>query len=310
MNNSYLWKYGFSITNQARSPPSSDDEKDDDSDDDSKQASSKLRSATMACKEEITLFCDLEGTLIGSIDIADFCEVEKDSSGNDTDNVCIPYALHTTWSTLLAQRVIDDLVIGHPKYEDLKRIFVTEDKAHISRLTNNGATETCGRATSFRRKVATSFADNTTFRVSLRLLPADMSALGLQYRSNLTPPSRFGTTAPTPSPTPLLPSLSPVPPPAPNKLDATKDIDLKYFNIKSISGLARIADIQRWYNVLHSRGRVCGVYTVPWEHFMKLTPMGTTWKVATLNQNVLDRQDLMSSAIHCLFSAPSMFTGD
>jgi hypothetical protein len=133
MSNSYLWQYSFSITNQARSPPSSDDEKEDDP----KQASSKLWSATMTCKEEITLFCDLEGTLIGSIDIADFCKVEKDPSGNDTDKVCIPYALRTTWPTLLAQRVIDNLVIGHPKYEDLKRIFVTEDKAHISRLTNH-----------------------------------------------------------------------------------------------------------------------------------------------------------------------------
>jgi hypothetical protein len=83
-------------------------------------------------------------------------------------------------------------------------------------------------------------------------------------------------------------------------------MDLKYFNSKFISGLIRITDIQRGYNILHSRGHVCGVYTIPWERFTKLSPMGTVWDVGSLDKIILDREEL----IQCLFSAPAIFTGE
>jgi hypothetical protein len=259
----------------------------------------------MACREEITLFCDIQGTLIGSIDLADFCEVDKSADGTPTTTVTIPYSLHTNWRPLLAERVLEDLIIGHPRYVDLERLFVTEDKFQVSRLTSNGAAETCGRPTTFLRKMTASITDNATFRVSLRLLPADMTALGLAYRDNLTPPNRFGTLGtPAPAPPPVAPS------PAPNKLNVNVTMDGKHFNSKTITCLSRVADIQRWYNVLHSRGRVCGVYTVPWEHFTKLSPMGNIWNLESLDQIILDREDLMSAAINCLLSSPSMFTGE
>jgi hypothetical protein len=38
--------------------------------------------------------------------------------------------------------------------------------------------------------------------------------------------------------------------------------------------------------------------------------MGTIWNVASLDQIVLDRQDIMSAAITCLLSSPSMFAGE
>jgi hypothetical protein len=38
--------------------------------------------------------------------------------------------------------------------------------------------------------------------------------------------------------------------------------------------------------------------------------MGTVWDIASLDQIILDRKDLMYSAIHCLLSVPAMFTGE
>jgi hypothetical protein len=141
----------------------------------------------MACKEEITLFCDLQGTLIRLIDLADSCKVYKDASGADTDVVTIPYSIRATWKAILAQIVIEYLVVVHPRFEDLQRLFIADYKFLIIWLNHNGANETCGSAITFNRKMTTSIAKNTTFRVSLRLLPADMPALGLIYRENLTP---------------------------------------------------------------------------------------------------------------------------
>jgi hypothetical protein len=87
-------------------------------------------------------------------------------------------------------------------------------------------------------------------------------------------------------------------------------MDLKNFTPKAIQGLSRTSNIQRWYNVLHSSGRVCGVYTVPWERFSKISVMGDTWNSKSLDQVVLDRKDLMSEALHCLLSSQGMFSGD
>jgi hypothetical protein len=114
MSNSYLWQYGFSSTTAAdnkrpEDPPTSGQEPSD-------EKSSTSRRAMMACKEEITLFCDLQGTLISSIDLTDFCEVDKDASGADTDVDTRPYSLRATWKAILAQRVIEDLVVGHPRF--------------------------------------------------------------------------------------------------------------------------------------------------------------------------------------------------
>jgi hypothetical protein len=142
----------------------------------------------MACREEITLFCDIQGTLIGSIDLADFCEVDLHKDGKPTTTATVPYSLRTNWRPLLAERVMEDLVIGHPRYTELEQLFVAEDRFQVSRLTPNGAAETCGRPTTFLRKMTDSIGSGATFRVSLRLLPADMTALGLHYRDNITPP--------------------------------------------------------------------------------------------------------------------------
>jgi hypothetical protein len=98
-------------------------------------------------------------------------------------------------------------------FEDLQRLFIADKKFLICWLTHNGAAETCGRATTFRQKMTTSIAENTPFRVSFRLLPLDMTALGLLYRENLTPPSRLGPAAASVQTPPATLAQPPVAPP-------------------------------------------------------------------------------------------------
>jgi hypothetical protein len=100
------------------------------------------------------------------------------------------------------------------------------------------------------------------------------------------------------------------PPPAPNKLEINDTMELKLFTAKDIPGLSRLTNIQRWYNALHSKGRVCGVYTTPWEHFSKTNIMGVTWDVRSVSQEVMHRQDLMSAALHSLLSSVGLFKAD
>jgi hypothetical protein len=87
-------------------------------------------------------------------------------------------------------------------------------------------------------------------------------------------------------------------------------MDLKKITNKFIPALAKSQDIQQWYNVLHSRGRICGVYTVPWEAFTKASCMGTPWSLTSLDQEIMTKKELMSAALHGLLSAMDMFLGD
>jgi hypothetical protein len=87
-------------------------------------------------------------------------------------------------------------------------------------------------------------------------------------------------------------------------------MDLKHFQAKDIPSLTRVADIQRWYNGLHSKGRVCGVYTPHWEAFDRSDYMGLTWNIISLSHTVLERQDYMSAAITSILSSPGIFKGE
>jgi hypothetical protein len=99
----------------------------------------------------------------------------------------------------------------------------------------------------------------------------------------------------------------PLPLPAPNKLSIKEDMDLKHFQANDIPSLTQVADIHRWYNDLHSKGRVCGVYTPPWEAFNRSYYMGLTWYSVSLSHTVLERQDDMSAAIASILSSPGIF---
>jgi hypothetical protein len=80
---------------------------------------------------------------------------------------------------------------------------------------------------------------------------------------------------------------------------------LKFFNDKYIQSLSNIIDIQRWYNGLRSKGRVCR-----WDFFVKSDYIGETWSLSTITQMVLDRRDMMSTTIHSLLSSTGIFKGE
>jgi hypothetical protein len=163
--------------------------------------------------------------------------------------------------------------------------------------------------------MTTVIGTNSTFPVAIRLAGEHMPDLGLKYREHLQSPNQFGLLSGPATATPThvgtqVPHQHNAPVPVPNKLDINDIMDLIVFTPKAIQGLSRTPYIQRWYNVLHSRGRVWGVYTVPWERFSNASFMGDTCNSTSLDQAVLDRKDLMSAALHCLLSSPGMFTGD
>jgi hypothetical protein len=134
-----------------------------------------------------------------------------------------------------------------------------------------------------------------------------MASLRLDPRANLTVLSRLfqQATATVGS----APAIS-LPPPAPKKLDINDTLELKFFNSKDIQSLTKIVDIHRWYNGLHSKGHVCGIYTPHWESFVKSNYMVDTWSPSTITQMVYDRCDIMSAAIHSLLSITGIFKGE
>jgi hypothetical protein len=68
----------------------------------------------MSHKDAIGLLFDAADTIRGLIDLTDFCQVEKGSEGKATDNVFSPYALRMSWRQILTQRVMEDILYGHP----------------------------------------------------------------------------------------------------------------------------------------------------------------------------------------------------
>jgi hypothetical protein len=74
--------------------------------------------------------------------------------------------------------------------------------------------------------------------------------------------------------------------------------------------LSHLSDIQHWYNAVHARDRICGIYIPPWEAFGKLSDMGSTWSITHLDQKIIDRKDTMSAALNTLLSCKGIFKGE
>jgi hypothetical protein len=144
---------------------------------------------------------------------------------------------------------------------------------------------------------------NTMFRIAIKLQTKDILSLGLLPRNSLATTSHFDPSMPqtTPAPGHPVPVPASTPPPAaPNKLKTEAVLDQKNFNTKSVPALTKPQDIHRWYNVLHSQVSICGIYTTPWEYFTKASYMGETWTLASLDQAVIDMDELMAAALHGL----------
>jgi hypothetical protein len=189
---------------------------------------------------------------------------------------------------------MEDVLYSHSsrlKIQDLllvldRFIFLTRDK--------DGRDGNCICPTTFRRKLEATIATNTTFCVAIQRYGEDMATLRLHPRDEMEGPTQFKLLSPM-----GVPSGSP----SANKLEIKDTMELKLVATKNIPSLSCLADIQRWCNALNSRGRVCDVYTTPWEHFSKKNRMGATWHVLSVSQEVLDRQDIMSVALHSLLSS-------
>jgi hypothetical protein len=267
--------------------------------------------STMSYKEEIGIYFDASGTMEAFIDISEICEMEVKADGTESDTIKQPYSMRSTWRKTLAQCVLDDLLTGHPLFKKIECLLITDDNFLITFRNPDRSDGNYGRPNTFRRKMESIIKTNTMFRVAIKLQTDDVAALGLRPRDSLSPGSRFTPQTPVQvpgHPTPV-PAMTP-PVKAPNKLTIEPDLYERNFNIKTIPALSNMQDIQRWYNVLHARGRLCGVYTTPWEAVTKSSYMGTTWSLAFLDQAVMDREDSMSAALHGLLSAHEIIIGD
>jgi hypothetical protein len=256
----------------------------------------------MSHKVEVLLYLNVARTIRTSIEFLEICETEADGF-----TVSTPYALRTEWRTLIAQRVIEDILYDHWALDALTDALLVQDKFRILRHDGTGEQENCNHQSQFKQRLTTSVTANKTFCVAIHLHAAVMESLRLEPRENLTVPSRLFPQATAPAgPTPA----ASLPLPSPNKLDVNETLHLKFFSVKDIQSLTKISDIQRWYNGLHSKGRVCGIYTSPWQGFVKGDYMGEGWSPSTIRQIVYDRYDLMSAAIHSLLSSTGIFKGE
>jgi hypothetical protein len=253
----------------------------------------------MSHKAEVLLYLNVGRTIRTSIELIEICETEADGF-----TVSTPRA---EWRTLIAQRVIEDILYDHWALVALIDVLLVQDKFRILRHDGTGEQENCNRQSEFKQRLTTSVAANKTFCVAIHLHEAVMDSLRLDPRENLTVPSRLfpqATSTAGPAPAASLPL------PAPNNLDINETMDLKFFSVKDIQSLTKIADIQRWYNGLHSKGRACGIYTYTWESFVKSNYMGEGWSPSTIRQIVYDHCDLIPAAIHSLLSSTGIFKGE
>jgi hypothetical protein len=253
----------------------------------------------MSYKEEVGLFLDVAGTPRATIDIAEICELAPDGV-----TPLQPLKLITDYCTLIAVRVVEDILRDHPAQDKIEDIIVSNDDFLFFTRDVNCEDKMCGRSTAFRRSMVSTIATKKTFRVALHLLDKSMKALKLLPRTKMASRNQLNF-----NPTFGIPTTVAAPP-APNKLVIAADIDLKPFKLSEFQALSRLSDIQHWYNAVHARGRICGIYTSPWEAFDKLSDMGSTWSIAHLDQQIIDRNDIMLAALNTLLSSKGIFKGE
>jgi hypothetical protein len=83
---------------------------------------------SMAHKEAVTTYFDVEGTIQTSVDIVELCEFAADGITVD-----VPYSLRTDWRSAITTRVIEDILYDHPHREKIAEILIKNDKFQVIR---------------------------------------------------------------------------------------------------------------------------------------------------------------------------------
>jgi hypothetical protein len=140
----------------------------------------------MSYKEEVGLFLDVAGTPHATIDIAEICELATHGV-----TPLQPLKLITDYRTLIAERVVEDILSDHPAQDNIEDIIVSNDDFLFFTRDVNGEDEMCGRSTAFRRSMVSTIATNKTFCVALRLPDKSMQALKLLPRTHMAAPNQL-----------------------------------------------------------------------------------------------------------------------
>jgi hypothetical protein len=129
---------------------------------------------TMSHKVEVLLYLNVAWTIRTSIELLDMCETEADGF-----TVSTPYALRMEWRTLIAHRVIEDIIYDHRALDSLTDVLLVQDKFRILRHNGTSDQDNCNRQSAFKQRLTTSVAANKTFCVAIHLHDAVMESLRL-----------------------------------------------------------------------------------------------------------------------------------
>jgi hypothetical protein len=233
------------------------------------------------------------GTTRTSIDLIDLCDVDPDHPLSPAE----PYCLKTYWREQIAACIVDNILYDHRALLTLKLLLLTQARFKLMRRADNGVNDNCNRQTTFKLKMTETISQGKTFCVTVRLYEPDMVANQLSFRGAMPKAAPTSSLFPSAGQPPCPQAPSPATrsiPPAPNKVHVNEVLETKRFTTPDIPSLSSTADIQWWYNVLHSRALVCGINTPRWKSFTKASPVGVTWSLVCLTPTVMGRVGLMS----------------
>jgi hypothetical protein len=177
--------------------------------------------------------------------------------------------LKTDWREQIAACIMEDILYDHRTLPALKLLLLTHARFKLIRRADNGVDDNCNRQTTFKLKMTETIGQGKTCCVAVRLYEPDMVANQLSFRGAMPKAVLTSSLSPAagqpPSPEAPSPAMRSIPP-APNKVHVNEVLETKRFTTPDIPSLSNTVDIQQWYNVLHSRALVCGIYTPPGNH--------------------------------------------
>jgi hypothetical protein len=206
-------------------------------------------------------FFDVAGTARTSIDLIDLCDVDPDHPIPPAE----PYCLKTDWREQIAACIVDSILY----LPALKLLLLTHTRFKLMCRTDNGVDDNCNNETTFKLNMTETIGQGKIFCVAARLYEPNMVENQLSFRGAMPKAVLTASLFPSAGQPPIPEAPSPATrsiPPAPNKVHVNEVLETKLFTTPDIPSLSNTADIQRWYNILHSRTLVCGIYTALGNH--------------------------------------------